>query len=588
MRRIIAVVVSLCMIATGAFIGAPQVTKIVPSADMEVSAASYPSLKTINYKATGDQRKDIIGFAKTQTGYTEKGNDGTYFGAWFGMKNQPWCAMFVCWSASKAGVSTSVIPRIANADRSWAKKQKVYYKSKQWGGNYTPKSGDLIYFSWSVRDYADHIGMVTGTGKVNGVTHIYTIEGNKSNKVKTGSYAYNSKYILGYASPKYTSKGVTTKATTTAKYTVTYNANGGQNPPANQTKEKGKTLVLQKGVPTRVGFTFLGWAESADATSAKYKAGANYTADKAVTLFAVWQDNTYQVKITKDGGLPKRTGPGLNYEQKGTLAKDSTVTVVETKDGWGKLNDGYWIMLKYTQEVAKPTTTTKATTKSTTTTTKPAANSVGVYRTTGDLFKRSGPAKTYAQKGVLKKGTKVTVVEIKNGWGKMADGTWSSMKYLEKLSDPTTTTKKTTTTKAPTTTKATTSAPSGNSNKEFTVRVNDKSGLNMRSGPGTSYKKKGTLAYNKKLTIKKVKGGWGQIKGNNNWIKLNYTRIVSGYKVKVTIPNLHMRKGAGKNYKSYGFIKPGTYEIVKLNNNGEWGKLKTNGRWIMLKYSTRV
>ncbi|MDO5491128.1 MAG: CHAP domain-containing protein, partial [Bacillota bacterium] len=204
MKRVLALAVSVCMALT-VFAASPEIMKVVPGADAEVSAASYPALKTINYKVTGDQRKDIVGFAKTQVGYAEKSGNNTYFGAWYGMNKQPWCAMFICWAASKAGVATSIIPKLANADRGWAKKQGVYYKSRQWGGNYTPKPGDLIYFSWSVRDYADHIGMVSGTGKSGGTTYVYTIEGNKHDKVKEGSYAINNRYILGYASPKYTS-----------------------------------------------------------------------------------------------------------------------------------------------------------------------------------------------------------------------------------------------------------------------------------------------------------------------------------------------------------------------------------------------
>ena len=596
MRRTIAVIISLCMIVTGAFGMLPYAGGVVSDTDMEASAASYPALKKISYKATGDQRKDMVGFAKSQIGYQEKGNNLTFFGAWYGMNRQPWCAMFICWCAAKSGVSKTTLPRLANADRAWAKKQKVYYKSRQWGGKYTPKPGDLIYFSWRVRDYADHIGMVSGTGKVNGVTYVYTIEGNKHDKVKTGSYAINNRYILGYASPKYATKGATKKTTTAApKYTVTYNANGGQNPPANQTKVKGKTLKLSTAIPTRVGFSFLGWADNANATGVQYKAGADFNRDKATTLFAVWKDNTYQVRITKEGGLPKRAAPGTDKQKKGTLAKDSIVTIVETKDGWGKLADGCWIMLKYTVKIEK--TTTKTTTKPTTgTTAKPstgttATKPLGVYQTTGDLYKRSGPGKTYKEKGVLKKGARITVVEIRDGWARMADGTWSSMKFLKKVSGTTTnksTTNTTTGTTGKSTTKATTKKPAVNVNKEFTVKVDVDAGLYMRTGPGKTYKSKGILPDNKKVTIKSVKGGWGQMKSNNYWVKLKYTNIVSGYKVKVTIKKLNMRNGASKKYKSIGYMKPGIYNITKISGDGNWGKLKLNGKWIMLKYTTRI
>ena len=47
------------------------------------------------YTNTGNQRDDIIGVAKTQLGYTEGANNATKYGTWYGLPNQPWCAMFI-------------------------------------------------------------------------------------------------------------------------------------------------------------------------------------------------------------------------------------------------------------------------------------------------------------------------------------------------------------------------------------------------------------------------------------------------------------------------------------------------------------
>ena len=72
-------------------------------------------------------------------------------------------------------------------------------------------------------------------------------------------------------------------------YTVKYNANGGTGAPGNQTKTYGVTLKLSSIEPTREKYNFLGWSNSASATTPKYAAGANYTANSAVTLYAVWE-----------------------------------------------------------------------------------------------------------------------------------------------------------------------------------------------------------------------------------------------------------------------------------------------------------
>lgn len=72
---------------------------------------------------------------------------------------------------------------------------------------------------------------------------------------------------------------------------VSFDANGGEGTFVTQIKSNGVSLTLQSEVPTRDGYTFLGWADSASATSVQYSAGGTYTNDSAVTLYAVWQNN---------------------------------------------------------------------------------------------------------------------------------------------------------------------------------------------------------------------------------------------------------------------------------------------------------
>ena len=71
-------------------------------------------------------------------------------------------------------------------------------------------------------------------------------------------------------------------------YTVSYNANGGSGAPSSQTKTYGVNLTLSSTVPTRAGYAFKGWATSSTGTVA-YQAGGTYTANSAVTLYAVWE-----------------------------------------------------------------------------------------------------------------------------------------------------------------------------------------------------------------------------------------------------------------------------------------------------------
>lgn len=114
------------------------------------------------------------------------------------------------------------------------------------------------------------------------------------------------------------------------KYTVSYNANGGSGAPSSQSKYYGKTLTLSSTKPTRTGYTFKGWATSSGG-SVTYTSGASYTANASVTLYAVWQANTYTIKYNANGG----TGaPSSQTKTHGT-----TLTLSSTKPTRASVND---------------------------------------------------------------------------------------------------------------------------------------------------------------------------------------------------------------------------------------------------------
>ena len=71
--------------------------------------------------------------------------------------------------------------------------------------------------------------------------------------------------------------------------TVTYDANGGTGAPESQSESRKQSLVLSETVPTREGYTFLGWSLSDDALDATYAPGDEYMVVDSVTLYAVWE-----------------------------------------------------------------------------------------------------------------------------------------------------------------------------------------------------------------------------------------------------------------------------------------------------------
>jgi hypothetical protein len=90
----------------------------------------------------------------------------------------------------------------------------------------------------------------------------------------------------------------------TAKtYSVTYNANGGSGTTAAQTKTHGTALTLRSnGFTAPTGYKFVNWNTKANGTGTSYAAGASYTSNSALTLYAQWTVLTYSVTYNANGG----------------------------------------------------------------------------------------------------------------------------------------------------------------------------------------------------------------------------------------------------------------------------------------------
>ena len=72
-------------------------------------------------------------------------------------------------------------------------------------------------------------------------------------------------------------------------YLITYDANGGSEPPLPQNKVHGVNTNLSTSIPIKIGYTFLGWSTDSEDTSATYSAGSEYTPNANVTLYAIWR-----------------------------------------------------------------------------------------------------------------------------------------------------------------------------------------------------------------------------------------------------------------------------------------------------------
>ena len=175
---------------------------------------------------------------------------------------------------------------------------------------------------------------ISGTGKY-GYSSYYTKNVAYGSNFTLGSTAY-AQYNASSGTIRSQISGTTKIATApTKKYTVKYNANGGSGAPGQQTKTYGVTLKLSSTKPTRTGYSFQGWGTTASDTSVNYSAGANYTSNASITLYAIWKANTYTVKFDANGGSG---APGQQTKTYGVTLTLSSVKPTKTNYnflGWG-------------------------------------------------------------------------------------------------------------------------------------------------------------------------------------------------------------------------------------------------------------
>lgn len=130
-------------------------------------------------------------------------------------------------------------------------------------------------------------------------------------------------------------------------YTLAYNANGGSGAPSNQTGSNTGTspyytFTVSSTVPTRTGYTFLGWSTSSSATSASYVGGNSFTVTSSgtTTLYAVWKANTYTVSYNANGGSGAPSAQTQNYPWHLQISTTTPTRTGYTFQGWATSSTG--------------------------------------------------------------------------------------------------------------------------------------------------------------------------------------------------------------------------------------------------------
>lgn len=229
--------------------------------------------------------------------------------------------------------------------------------TSQWGNNYSPQARltvtqsssneTTVVLSWTL-EYVTHgytaetnvnkswsvtiDGSVvdSGTTNINGKTTYTVASGTKTiNKQHSSrdvsfscSFNFDVTWDGTHSDTKTASGSINVGAKTS--YVISYNASGGTNAPANQTKWYGETLIITSSVPTKMYYTFKGWGTYPNTTEVVYPAGSSYTNNQEHVLYAVWEATKYSITFDANGGSGAPAKIEYSYSPSGSFVLTGT------------------------------------------------------------------------------------------------------------------------------------------------------------------------------------------------------------------------------------------------------------------------
>jgi cell wall-associated NlpC family hydrolase len=112
----------------------------------------------------------------------EGDNNDTKYGKWYGLNNQPWCAMFISWVFNRAGAVSTVAASTKKGFASCDAGLKWFAKRNQLVPIGDAKPGDIAFFQFDDDAQPDHVGIVVKNNAK--LKRLVCIEGNTSPNTK--------------------------------------------------------------------------------------------------------------------------------------------------------------------------------------------------------------------------------------------------------------------------------------------------------------------------------------------------------------------------------------------------------------------
>ena len=303
----------------------------------------------------------------------------------------------------------------------------------------------------------------------------------------------------------------------------------------------------------------------------------SYNNDYVATAYAATiKDTALSATGTVNSNVFLRKGPGTSYSKIVVLKKGAKVDIVaKSSNNWYKVKYGKGFGYVYSKYV---------TVKSETPTNKEdvAYSATGTVKS--NVYVRKAASTSAKKLGVLKKGTKVTIV------AKNYTGNWYKVKYNKGFGYVSA---KYVTVKTPTPT---------NKDIAFDATGTIKSNVYVRETASTSAKKLGVLKKGTKVTIvaKNYTGNWYKVKYNKGfgYVSAKYVTVKTptpankdiAFDATGTIKsNVYVRETASTSAKKLGVLKKGTeVTIVAKTSTEAWYKVKYNDGYgyVSSKYVT--
>ena len=278
-----------------------------------------------------------------------------------------------------------------------------------------------------------------------------------------------------------------------------------------------------------------------------------------LAMIPIAANNAYASNIgtVTASSLNVRSGPSTSYKIVTTVKKNDKVNILQSSNGWYKIETASgkqgWASSSY---ISISNNDTNNNTN--------ISENIAIVNTDGLKF-RTGAGTSYSIIKVLNKGEKVEVISESAGWSKVRYDSrlgYVASQYIDKT------------------------------NTNYIIKEVNTDGLNVRTGPSTSYSSIGKLNKGTKVQVISESAGWSKINYNNKiaYVSSGYLKTVSTntsdtkpedsteqYKeIKVVNTNgLNVRKGPSTSYSSIGKLNKGS-NVEVISESAGWSKINYN------------